>query len=171
MQRTLLLVRHAKSSWEEAGLPDRARPLAPRGLRDAPLMGGRLARAGVKPDLILSSPACRALSTARLIAGALGYPISRIAVDDRLYVSDVDTLLEVAGEFADTLGCVMLVGHDPEFTALAHRFSSKITRMPTCAVACFTFDAPSWSALAARSLKGVSFDYPRLHRDERGHKP
>lgn len=170
MKRTLVLVRHGKSSWEEEGLSDRARPLAPRGLRDAPLMGGRLAREGVMPDLILSSPACRALSTARLIAEELGYPISRIAIDDRLYGSDADTLLEAAGECAETLGCVMLVGHDPEFTALARRFCGKITRMPTCAVARFTFEAPSWSELGTLPPKGVILDYPKLHRDGQGHK-
>ncbi|WP_290433789.1 SixA phosphatase family protein [Aeromonas caviae] len=97
MRRTLILVRHGKSSWEDASLSDRARPLAARGLRDAPLMGARLAHLGVKPDLILSSPACRALTNARLLAGELGYSPDRIVIDEGLYESDAGTLLGVVG--------------------------------------------------------------------------
>ena len=161
MERTLLLVRHAKSSWEEVALSDRARPLAKRGQRDATLMGKRLAKAGVKPDAILSSPACRALSTANIIAEALDFRAKSILVDERLYASDVETLLAVIGELGDPLRCVMLFGHNPEFTDLAHRFSGKITRMPTCAVVQFTFDAASWSAIAGLKPVRVLFDYPK----------
>lgn len=89
MKRTLILMRHGKSSWQDEALPDRVRPLAERGLRDAPLMGRRLAHAVGVPDLILSSPACRALSTARLVAHELGYPANGIVIDERLYGSDV----------------------------------------------------------------------------------
>lgn len=149
MRRTLILVRHGKSSWEDASLSDRARTLAARGLRDAPLMGARLAHLGVKPDLILSSPACRALTTARLLAAELGYSPNHIAIDEGLYESDAGTLLGVVGALSDDLACVLLVGHDPAFTDLAHGFSSGITRMPTCAVARFIFDAPSCSPVVA----------------------
>ena len=161
MRRTLILVRHGKSSWEDASLSDRARPLAARGLRDAPLMGARLAHLGVKPDLILSSPACRALSTASIIAEVLGYRPEEIMTDERLYGADVRTLMKVIGELGDEFRCVMLFGHDPEFTDLAHRFSGKITRMPTCAVARFTFDAPSWSAAASQTPVTAVLDYPK----------
>ena len=81
MKRTLLLVRHAKSSWDDVALPDKERPLADRGKRDAPMMGKRLAKRQVKPDLILTSPARRALSTAEIIAKELNYslPVHRCA--------------------------------------------------------------------------------------------
>ncbi|MGS3138594.1 histidine phosphatase family protein [Aeromonas sanarellii] len=161
MKRTLILVRHGKSSWEQVCLADRERPLAARGLRDAPLMGGRLAREGVRPDLILSSPACRALSTARLLAHELGYPEGKIAIDDRLYESDVETLLGVMGELADELMIVLLVGHDPEFTALAHGFSRGITRMPTCAVARFVFETASWAEIVTQPPRSAVLDYPK----------
>ena len=161
MKRTLVLVRHGKSSWEEQGLPDRTRPLAERGLRDAPLMGRRLAHDKVRPDLILSSPARRALSTANIIAEVLGYRPEEIVADERLYGSDVGTLLEVMGDLGDEFRCVMLFGHDPGFTDLAHRFCGKITRMPTCAVARFTFDAPSWSAAASQTPVTAVLDYPK----------
>lgn len=160
MNRTLILVRHGKSSWDEASLPDRARPLAERGRRDAPMMGQRLAAHQVRPDLILSSPACRALSTATILAEALDYRAD-IVVDERLYASDARTLLAVIAELGEHWRCVMLVGHDPEFSALAHRLSREISEMPTCAVAQFTFEAASWSAIAAQQPTRVRFDYPK----------
>lgn len=161
MKRTLFLVRHAKSSWGDVALPDKERPLADRGKRDAPMMGKRLAKHQVKPDLILSSPAHRALSTAEIVANELGYKAKDIVVDDRLYATDAETLLAVIGALSDQLKCVMLFGHNPEFTDLAHRLSSAVTEMPTCAVAQFTFESKSWSAIGALKPEKVVFDYPK----------
>ena len=160
MKRTVFLIRHAKSSWNEITLPDRERPLAKRGQRDAPMMGRRLASEKVKPDLILSSPACRALSTAHIIAETLDYQ-KGIVIDERMYASNTETLLAVVSGLSDDLKCVMLFGHNPEFTELAHRLSHKLIRMPTCAVVQFTFDAASWSAIATLKPDRVLFDYPK----------
>jgi phosphohistidine phosphatase len=93
--KTLFLIRHAKSSWESTALPDKDRPLNDRGKRDAPKMGKRLAKRDVKPDLILSSPARRALTTAEIIAKKLNYKRRDIVVDDRLYAGAVRDLLNV----------------------------------------------------------------------------
>lgn len=161
MKRTLLLVRHAKSNRDGVALPDEERPLADRGKRDAPMMGKRLAKRQVKPDLILSSPAHRALSTAEIIANELGYKAKDIVVDDRLYATDAETLLAVIGALSDKLKCVMLVGHNPEFTELAHRLSNEVTLMPTCAVAQFTFESKSWSTIGAEKPTKVVLDYPK----------
>jgi phosphohistidine phosphatase len=143
--KKLILVRHAKSSWNEPGLSDRDRPLNDRGERDAPKMGERLAKEGVKPDVILSSPAVRALATAQIIAGKLDFRRKDIRVDERLYLADADDLLEVIRELDDEAKRVMLVGHNPGLADLAHRCSSTISDMPTCAVAMFGFDAKSWA--------------------------
>ena len=159
--KTLLLVRHAKSSRDDPALPDKERPLNARGERDAPEMGGRLAKRNVKPDLILSSPASRALKTAEIIAEKLDYKIKDIVVDDRLYAVGADDLLDVILELDDTLERVMVFGHNPEMTELAHRLSSKITDMPTCAVAEFTFDAKSWSNVGTDKPATVALDYPK----------
>jgi phosphohistidine phosphatase len=137
--KTLFLVRHAKSSWDDPALPDKDRPLNDRGKRDAPKMGERLAKRDVRPDLILSSPAMRALTTAQIIAKKLDYKRKDIVVDDRLYGVEPDDLLDVIHKLGDKLERVMLFGHNPELTELAHRLSSQITHMPTCAVAEFTF--------------------------------
>src|SRR6516164_4541044 len=96
--KTLFLVRHAKSSRDDPVLPDKERPLNERGRRDAPRMGERLAKRGVKPDIIVSSPAVRALTTAELIARELDYDLRDIAVDKRLYSASADDLLAVIHE-------------------------------------------------------------------------
>jgi phosphohistidine phosphatase len=161
MKRTLFLVRHAKSSWDDVALPDKERPLADRGKRDAPMMGRRLAKRQVKPDLILSSPARRALSTAEIIAKELNYRAENIVVDDRLYATDDETLLGVIGELSSKLECVMLFGHNPEFTDLAHRLSNEPALMSTCAVAQLTFESTSWSSIGSTKPAEVVLDYPK----------
>ena len=159
--KTLFLIRHAKSSWGDTALPDKDRPLNDRGKRDAPKMGKRLAERDVNPDLILSSPAMRALTTAQIIAKKLDYKLKNIVVDDRLYASGAHDLLDVIHELGDKLERVMFFGHNPELTELAHRLSSEISRMPTCAVAEFTFDAKSWSAIGKARPARVALDYPK----------
>jgi len=159
--KTLFLIRHAKSSWDDTSLPDKDRPLNDRGKRDAAKMGERLARFDVKPDLIVSSPARRALTTAEIIAKKVDYKLSNIVMDDRLYAVDADDLLDVIRKLGDKSKRVMLFGHNPELTELAHRLSSKITHMPTCAVAEFTFDAKSWSYIGKAKPSSVTLDYPK----------
>ena len=159
--KTLFLVRHAKSSRDDPSLPDRDRPLDDRGKQDAPKMGKRLAKRDVKPDLLLSSPALRALTTARLIAEEIGYKLKDIVVDDRLYASNADDLLAVIRALDRNLNRVMLFGHNPEFTDLAHRLSSEIIEMPTCAIVEFNFDTKAWSDVGERKPAKVVFDYPK----------
>jgi phosphohistidine phosphatase len=159
--KTLFLVRHARSSWDDPALPDKERPLNDRGKRDAPKLAERLAKHDASPALILSSPAKRALATARIIASALDYKVEDIRVDDRLYAMGAAGLLDVIRECGDKLKSVMLVGHNPELTELAHRFSSEITHMPTCAVAEFAFDAKSWSSATREKPARVALHTPR----------
>jgi phosphohistidine phosphatase len=159
--KTLFLVRHAKSSRDDPSLPDRDRPLDDRGRQDAPKMGERLAKRDAKPDLLLSSPALRALRTAQLIAEEIGYKRKDIVVDDRLYASSADDLLAVIRALDKKLNRVMLFGHNPEFTDLAHWLSSEIIDMPTCAVAEFDFDAKAWSDVGEVKPANVVFDCPK----------
>ena len=141
-------------------MPDKDRPLNDRGKRDAPKMGERLAKRDGKPDLILSSPARRALKTAEIIAKKLDYKRKDIVVDDRLYAVKADELLGVIRKLGDKLERVMVFGHNPELTELAHRLSTEITHMPTCAVAEFTFDAKSWSNVGKDKPAKVALEYP-----------
>ena len=108
----MYLLRHAKSSWDDTSLPDRERPLEPRGERDAAKMSRRWSQRHAKPDLIMSSPAARALATANVVAQGLDYKTKNIAVDDRLYAATVEALLDVIEALDDRLDRVMLVGHN-----------------------------------------------------------
>jgi phosphohistidine phosphatase len=159
--KMLFLIRHAKSSWDDAAQPDKDRPLNDRGRRDAPKIGERLAKRDLKPDLILSSPAVRALKTAEIIARKLDYRRKDIVVDDRLYAVEANDLLEVIRTLGDRLKSVMIFGHNPALVELAQRFSSEITDMPTCAVAEFRFDAKSWSEIGHIKPAQVALDYPK----------
>ena len=159
--KTLFLVRHAKSSWDDTALPDRERPLADRGKRDVDKMGKRLAKRDVKPDLIMSSPAVRALATAEAIASRLGCKRKDIVVNDRLYAVEAEDLLDVIRGLGDKLEHVMLVGHNPALIELANDLSSEITQLPTCAIAEFTFDAKSWSDIGKAKPARVALDYPK----------
>ncbi|MFD4421164.1 SixA phosphatase family protein [Agromyces sp. NPDC058484] len=159
--KTLLLVRHAKSSWEHPGTSDHDRPLNERGLRDAPAMGHRLAERGVAPDVILSSTAVRARATAELIAAALGFGAARVITDERLYGASADEVLRVIGELDNEVACAIVVGHNPETASLAHQFSDEIHEMPTSAVAEFTFDVDAWYELDGASPVDVLVESPR----------
>lgn len=159
--KTLFLVRHAKSSRNDPTLPDRARPLDDRGRQDAPRMGKRLTKRGVKPELLMSSPALRALTTAQLIADEIGYERKAIVVDDRLYASSAGDLLDLIRALDKKLDRVMLFGHNPEFTDLAHQLSSDIIDMPSCAVAEFRFDTKAWSDVGDVEPTRVMLDEPK----------
>jgi phosphohistidine phosphatase len=159
--KTLILIRHAKSSWADAASADRDRPLDDRGERDVAMMGKRLAERSAKPDLILSSPATRALATAEVIAKRLDYRRKDIVVNDRLYASTAEALLDVIQALDDKLKRVVLVGHNPEMTELAHQLSSEIGDMATCAVAEFRFDVNSWSEIGSAAPVQVALDFPK----------
>ena len=120
-----------------------------------------MAKRVVKPDLILSSPARRALTTAEIIAKKLKYKRKDIVVEDRLYSGAVHDQLKVIQKLDDKLDRVMLFGHNPKLTELAHYLSSEITHMPTCAVAEFKFNANSWSSIGKTKLAKVALDYPK----------
>jgi phosphohistidine phosphatase len=159
--KTLYLLRHAKSSWDDTSLPDRDRPLEARGERDAAKMSKRWSQQHGKPDLIVSSPAIRALETAKVAAAGLDYKIKNIMVNDRLYAATVDGLITVIETLDDELERVMLVGHNPGFTELAHHFDDGITRMPTCALVEFRFDVKSWSGIGQAKPALTIFDSPK----------
>jgi phosphohistidine phosphatase len=160
--KTLYLLRHAKSSWDDPELDDFERPLNKRGKRDAPEMGGRLRRRGVSPDLLLSSPARRALSTARTIARKIGYERSEIATDERLYLASPGLLLEIVREQKADLGSVMLFGHNPGFTRLANLLTGeRIDNVPTCGFVEIALAGAGWPATDPESGRLVHFDFPK----------
>ncbi len=162
MPKTLYLVRHAKSSWDDPSLADRDRPLSPRGLSSAPDMGRRLAAQGHKPDLVLSSPATRALSTAKRIARETGYPESKIITEEHLYFSGTRGMVDLLEKLDDKYTKVMIVGHNPAMTSLLKTLcDSPVENMPTCAVAVISFDMSSWSELSMSDGELLDYDFPK----------
>jgi phosphohistidine phosphatase len=159
--KTLILVRHAKSSWDDPSRDDRERPLNGRGKKDAPAMGERLAKLGIEPDLILSSPAVRALTTAEIFAKALDYKRKKIVEDERIYASSPAILLNIIHALDNDAKCAMLFGHNPEFSDLAHGFSAQIDDLPTCAVVEMHFDVKAWPAISRETLKRMELHVPK----------
>ena len=162
MQKRITLLRHAKSSWNDASLADRDRPLNRRGNKSAPEMGKRLAKLGVRPSLLLTSPAKRARETARLIARELNYPLEFIQSESELYLATPETILQVVARQDNGFNDVMLFGHNPGITELANRLGDRnIDNVPTCGMVGIELDVKEWTGIVAADGKTVFFDYPK----------
>lgn len=160
--RRLIILRHGKSEWDGPRLDDFERPLAPRGLRDVPEMGRRLARRGLAPDLIISSTAVRAFSTACAIAREIGYREDRIVGEARLYHAPPATMLGFVRRAPDDAQTLMVVGHNPGMTELANMLADiRIDNMPTAGMLCVEFDVPRWSEIDPDAAQFAWFDFPK----------
>jgi phosphohistidine phosphatase len=147
--KKLMLLRHAKSSWEDASLPDFERPLNERGLRAAPLIGKFMRKQKIRPDLIICSPATRTRETIALVLEVSGI-LAELRYDERIYEATTSDLLEVVSQIEDDYGEVLLVGHNPGFENLLERLTGKGERMPTAALARISINADNWSEAAAK---------------------
>jgi phosphohistidine phosphatase len=166
MKRVYLL-RHAKSSWKDSSLPDRDRPLAGRGRRAAKAMAGHLEEEGIRPDLVLCSPARRTRETLELIEGALGDG-PEAKVDEALYGAGEPELLAHLKTLPEEVGSVMLIGHNPGIEELALALAGdgeELARMskkyPTAALATIDLPARRWSTVRRRSGELVGFVRPK----------
>ena len=146
--KTLLLLRHAKSSWQSEGQRDFERPLNERGLKAAPLVGGYLRKERVGVDLVLASPAERARHTATLFVEAAQLA-ARVRYDERIYEASVERLLEIVSQVGDEANAVLLVGHNPGMTNLLELLTGVAEHMPTAALAKVTLDIEKWSKACA----------------------
>lgn len=142
--RTLLLLRHAKSSWDNSSLPDFDRPLAERGERDAPRIGKELAQRGPLPDLVVSSTALRAVQTANAATKAAGYT-GQLNFDEQIYGASSAELIKIVRKLPDDHSKIMLVGHNPGFEDLLSRLIDERQSMSTCNLACIEFSVSKWS--------------------------
>jgi phosphohistidine phosphatase len=164
--KTLFLVRHAKSSWKDATLADRDRPLNKRGKRDAPRMGKRLASRGARPDIMITSPAIRARKTATKIANEIGYTKHRIVVDESMYLGGTTGMLKVIRSLDHGVSTAILFGHNPGMTDLVNYLAhTDIENVPTCGVAEIHFNADSWADVVGGGGELADFDYPKRIAD------
>lgn len=148
--KTLLVLRHAKSSWSDPSLPDHERPLNKRGRRDAPRMGQLIARNDLVPDVVLTSTAVRARETARLVVAAAG--TSAIVMQtEALYHGDPDSLMASLAEHGGGADRVMLVGHNPGLEELVTALTGQVERLPTATLARIDVEIAAWEELGAGS--------------------
>ena len=162
--KTLYLMRHAKSSWDFIDLSDHDRPLNNRGRKDAPAMGRELAAREVSMDLIMSSSAVRALSTATLVAKELEYDVDKIAIEEDIYKSDKRELLEIIKSIPNQFDLVMLLGHNPTITDMANMVSPElIPDIPTAGVVALRFACTTWREIAKENATFLFLDFPKNH--------
>ena len=141
--KTLLLLRHAKSDWDDTSLRDFDRPLAARGERDAPRIGKALRKRSPTPDLIISSPAVRAKQTIEAVMKGAKLNLE-IRFDETVYGASSPELMKLIRRLPDGKSFVLLVGHNPGFEDLVGRLTGSHERMPTAALACIEFQIDHW---------------------------
>jgi phosphohistidine phosphatase len=166
--RRLMLLRHAKSDWADAGTPDAARPLSRDGRAACALVARHFSAEGLAPDLILCSSALRTRQTVRRIAAALP-PNVPVLTEDRLYLASADQLLVRLREIDDGVPNVLLVGHNPGIHALAAGLLPPADRLriptfPTAALAVLELGSRRWAELGPAGTRFGSFVTPKASR-------
>lgn len=167
MQRKLVLIRHAKSSWAIPTQKDFDRTLNDRGTKDAPVMGKRLKKLGFVPDLIVSSTAQRARQTTQHIAKVVGYKLDAVQWEDKLYHCPSFIYEEVIYALPAQVQTVYIIGHNPGITEFANELSPNffVGDMPTCAVVVAAFEAQAWTDFPNAQKQIILFDYPKNDND------
>ena len=160
--KTLLLIRHAKSSWDNPSQSDFERPLNERGKRDAPEMAGRLIAKKIKIDIILSSPAKRASRTARVFAQEYELKKDDILFKTELYGADERDFFDVIGKINNRYNNAALFSHNPGLTYFANLLTgTRIDNIPTCGVFAVRFDSKNWADFKDAEKEFWFFDYPK----------
>ena len=160
--KVLTIVRHAKSSWKDTGLSDRKRPLNKRGERDAPDMGLRIHEHGIRPSLIITSPAKRAWATAKIIAHEINYPLEFLQREDRLYLASLDEILDTIVAQDNGFNNLMIVGHNPGLTDFANFLVPGLTNnLPTAGVVSVEIDRDDWSLYTQPPARLLVHDWPK----------
>ena len=162
MKHTLVLIRHAKSSWATPFESDFDRSLNDRGKQDAPVMGAKLKALQLIPDMIISSTAKRTRQTAKRIAKEVGFDIDKIKWEEKLYHCIPSVFEEVIQRIDDKVKTVFIVAHNPGITDFVNELSPefKIDNMPTCSVAAAHITDGEWSTFASSKKEVFLFEYP-----------
>ena len=154
-QKTLLLLRHAKSSWKNLNIVDHDRPLNKRGKKDAPKMGRVIKELDIVPDLIISSTAKRAIDTAKLIAENCKYQ-KNIEKNPLLYASTLENYIQVISMVSNYHQKVLVVGHNPIIEELVIKFINRMEIIPTCTLVQLNLNVESWKLIGELKYKDVN---------------
>ncbi len=166
--KTLYIVRHAKSSWDDFSVSDHDRKLLPMGVKRTKKVAAWLKKQGILPDKIISSTAVRAYETARLLAKGMGFPVGKIETTRALYGADPEEAEALLFELPDTVKSVMMVGHNPGFTDWVNEFfrnPQKIDNLPTSAVVAIRFDTDQWEDISLVSHQVIFMATPKLIKE------
>ena len=162
MERRLFIIRHGKSSWDHEGLEDIDRPLASRGIRNAGDMAERLLALKLLPELLLSSPASRALNTALIMSRSWGIEAENLQIRDALYMAYLSEIDQVIGGVPAEIKNLAIFGHNPSFTAYANKFLElPLDNLPTAGVVIVTLESENWGEIGRKHVKGTYVDYPK----------
>ncbi len=162
MERRLFIIRHGKSSWENQGLDDIDRPLAERGIRNASEMAKRLLDRGAVPELILSSPASRALNTALIMLRTWDLEPGRLQIHDPLYMAYRKEIEVLVSEVPPEIRQLAIYGHNPSFTMYANQFLEEaLDNLPTAGVVIVTLESEGWKGIGRKQVKESYVDYPK----------
>lgn len=162
--KTLYLIRHAKSDWNNPTLTDFERPLNKRGFRDAPFMGKKLIELNFNPSLILCSPSNRTTITAELICNEIDYRLEDVKFDQSIYESSNSNLIKLINQLPNKHNQIALIGHNPSFTMLSNYLTENyIGNMPTCSIVKVELEIDSWNEI----IEGIGvqkyFIYPKMY--------
>jgi len=160
--KTLYLLRHAKSSWDNPDLKDFERPLSERGIRDVPLMAERFRSRKGRVDTIICSPAVRTKTTAQMFAKELGFPRDEIGSNPELYFAGSNMFLKAASLLDEECEMAIMVGHNPAITEFVNEMAgSDIANIPTCGLVELRLPIDDWSKIAFASAELIDFDFPK----------
>ena len=161
MAKHLFIIRHAKSDWS-FDVSDYDRPLNSRGFNNAPMMAERLAGYAVRPELLVSSPAKRAVTTAQIFAEHLGIPVNKIKLEPQIYEATPHTLLQLVNGLDNGTDSVAFFGHNPGLTLLVNYLAEEdIYNLPTCSIVHLRFDdVTDWALVSEGTGTNVWFSRP-----------
>lgn len=153
MRRELFILRHAKSSWSEVDKSDKDRALKPKGIKDIAHLAKTVKETVKNLDLIITSPANRAIHTSILFAEGIGYPLDKIVINKKVYDADEATIHSLISNQSADIASVMIVGHNPTLSYFVNSFLPEpIFELPTSGFVCLYFDTPDWASIKKESL-------------------
>jgi len=162
MSKTLVIIRHGKSTWEYPSIADLDRPLKESGINNTKIICEKLKNAKITPNLIISSHAIRALHTALIVARELKYPPTKIVIDTLLYHDSEEEILDLLKLSDDDIHTLFIFGHNPTFTILSNNFlKNKIENLPTSGTVVLEFDCNHWSEISNRNKISESCFFPK----------
>jgi phosphohistidine phosphatase len=148
-QKILQITRHAKSNWDYDHIADIDRPLKQKGIVRAYQVSHKIKKENIIPDLMISSPATRALHTAVIFARVLGVPLSKLSVNQLLYDTSAAQIMELIAHTSDEVQTLMIFGHNPDFTQLVNQFArTRFANLTTGTSVSFVFKTDSWSSIS-----------------------